>query len=268
LQVRVEPSVSLVVDGRPITHRQLEVLEAVHLEGSQNLAAERLGIATPVLHRYLSALEAKVGHRLVETTARGSRLTVEGRRLLREFTSLRERVRGGETVVVGCTPITQELLFSCLSKGDRDGFDLVISDDERNLKDFRAGLMDLVVVDDPLYVFESEAPLWEEVAEDHLVHVRRGEGYMRFRYGAQRIGFRHLEAEGARYTIRGTTLSIPHLLRSNLSFFLNGSLVARKGLGLRSSTDPSLLRHKIIAMIREESDELRRLMEDLRRHRL
>jgi len=267
--VQVEPSVSLMINGKAVTSRQLDVLVAVDEEGSQNRAAERLGISTPVLHRYLGQLEERAGTPLTETTRRGTTLTREGRALVREFMALKGRARSGESVTVGCTIITEELLLSVLSRMDSGGdYDLIISDDARNLKDFRAGLMDLVVLDDPLYAYEFEEATWVEVAEDHLVHVQKGDNYMRFMYGAQRIGFRHLDVMGIDYNIIGTTRSLTDLVRSGLSFFINHSYVARKGIRLKSSTSTQMLKHKIMAMLSEESPEVDRLVTEMRKRSL
>jgi len=267
--VQIEPSVSLLINGRTVTARQLEVLVAVHEEGSQNRASERLGISTPVLHRYLNQLEERAGVPLTRTSSRGTRLTHDGRAVVREFQALKGRASSGESVRIGCTIITEDLLLSVLSKIDSKGtYDLIISDDERNLKDFRAGLMDLVVLDDPLYAFEFEDARWEEIADDYLIHANKGENYMRFRYGAQRIGFRHLESVEETYNIIGTTRSPSGLVRSGLSFFINQSYAARKGIKIRTHTSPHLLMHKILAMFSEESPEVHRLISEMRRRRL
>ncbi len=267
--MQVEPSVTLLINGKKVTARQLEVLVAVDEEGSQNRAAERLEISTPVLHRYLGQLEERAGTPLTETTRRGTTLTMEGRAVVREFKALKGRARSGESVTVGCSIITEELLLSVLSgMGSGGDYDLIISDDARNLKDFRAGLMDVVVLDDPLYAYEFEEARWEEVADDHLVHVRRGDNYMRFMYGAQRIGFRHLDVQGMEYNIIGTTRSLADLVRSGLSFFINHSYLARKGIHLRSSTSNQMLNHKILAMLSEESIEVERLVAEMRKSRL
>jgi len=265
--MEIEPSFSLRINGVSVTSRQLDVLIAVYQEGSQNGAAERLGISTPVLHRQLSQLQGRVGARLVQTSRTGTSLTREGRALVREYQALRGRARSGESLLVGCSIVTEDLLLLALSNLG-DGYDLIISDDERNLKDFQAGLMDVVVVDDPLWVYETEDVLWEEVAEDYLVHVDRGNRYLRFMYGAQRIGFRHLEGGGREYFIEGTTRYLPSLIGSGRSFFVNHSLLARKGYKLRTATDPSLLTHKILAMMVERSREVERLMGELKARRI
>lgn len=265
-ELRIEPSVALRVGGRRLTPRQLEVLTAVHEEGSQNRAAARLGISTSVLHRYLAQIESKVAQPLLVTSASGSRLNEAGERIAQEYEALSRRMRRDGAMVVGGTPITEELLLSVLTRADPEGaIELIISDDARNLKDFQAGLMDLVVLDDPLYLFDLEGVRWQEVGTDRLLHVDQGPRYVRFMYGAQRIGFRHLEAAGAAHSVEGVYRSLPALLSSGRSFFLNESLALRRGLRLRSATDPAKLEHRINAVYRKETNTVRRLVAGLRR---
>ncbi|HOQ25714.1 MAG TPA: LysR family transcriptional regulator [Methanomassiliicoccaceae archaeon] len=265
MEPEIEPSVSLRVGGRHLTTRQLEVLSAIHREGSQNRAAARLGISTSVLHRYVSQMEGKVGRPLVVTSPAGSELNELGLRIAMEYEALEARMGRGTSMVVGGTIVTEELLLNALSKMDREGLcELIISDDARNLKDFQAGMMDLMVVDDPLYLYDLEDVIWQEVATDRLLHVDNGPRYGRFMYGAQRIGFRHLELTGSRYEVEGAYRSLSALQRSGLSFFVNESLALRKRLDLRSATDPSLLEHRINAVYREESKFIRDLVVALR----
>ncbi|MBM4237854.1 MAG: LysR family transcriptional regulator, partial [Euryarchaeota archaeon] len=181
--MEIEPSISLVVNGELVSLHHLEVLRAVYEEGSQKKAAERLGISTPVLHRYLRRVEERVGTKTLIASPTGTRLTSEGEMIVLEYLALKTRMKQGNTTVVGGSIVTEDLLLSVLSKIDRVGrYDLIISDDERNLRDLQAGLMDLVVLDDPLYVFDLEGVKWEEIAEDDLVHVDRGSNYLRFKY--------------------------------------------------------------------------------------
>lgn len=264
--MEIEPSVSLRINGVTVTVRQLEVLAAVYSEGSQARAAEKLGISTPVLHRQLTQVQKRIGSRLIESSPTGTRLTPEGLHVVREYFALLERTRSAESTVVGCSIVTEDLLLSALSDLG-DGYDLIISDDQRNLKDFRAGLMDVVILDDPLYVFDMDDAVWEEVAEDYLIHVNRGRRYFRFRYGAQRIGFRHLDSINVDYTVEGTVSYLPSLINSQHSFFLNHSLAVRKGYNLRTSTDPSLLTHKILAVMVERTEKIDRLLKVLRERR-
>lgn len=264
-EVDIEPSVTLLVGGRRLTKRQLEVLSAVHREGSQNRAAALLGISTSVLHRYLSQTEGKVGRPLVTTSPGGSELTELGIKIAMEYEALEVRMRRGTSTVIGCTIVTEDLIMNALSTVDREGAcDLIISDDARNLKDFQAGMMDLLVLDDPLYLYDLEDVSWQEVAADRLLHVDNGPRYGRFMYGAQRIGFRHLEARGVTYNVEGAFRSLPALQRSGRSFFINESLALRKGMALKSATDPSLLEHRINAVYRTETDLVRKLVGALR----
>lgn len=267
--MEIEPAISLVINGVSVTSHNLEVLKAVYEEGSQKQAASKLGISVPVLHRYLRRMEERIGVRLLVTSPSGTGLTEEGERIVIEYSALRARVRTGESVVVGGTIITEELLLSALSRIDKTGkYDLVISDDERNLRDFQAGLMDIVVLDDPLYAYELEGVKWEEIADDELVHVDRGPNYLRFKYGAQRLGFKLLNSQGAKYKEKGTVRYLPYLISSNLSFFVNQSLLSRKGIRLKSATEMKMLAHKIIAVYRKEDIDVLKLVSELKKERL
>jgi len=267
--VQVEPVVSLRVNGVALTPHQLDVLLAVYRLGSQRKAAESLGLAVPVVHRYLAQVEAKCGTPLLVATPRGTDLNDDGKGIAQEYSALMERMKLGESTVVGGTIITEELLMTVLSRLDPEAkYDLIISDDERNIKDFNAGLMDVVLLDDPLAAYEMDEIGVEDAAEDRLLHVDRGARYVRFRYGAQRLGFRHLESSKIPYTIEGTSRSVASLVRGNRSFFINESLAMRRGLRLSSSTDPDLLRHKIFAIYRKSNQEIEWLLRELRKERL
>ncbi len=265
-EVKLEPSVTLRVGSALLTERQLQVIQAVHEEGSQNRAARKLGVSPPVLHRYLAQIEAKVGFRLGQATPRGTRLNEEGERIALEYDALTRRMAPSTALVVGGTTITEELLLRALTQADPQGeCKLIISDDRRNLEDFQAGLMDIIVLDDPLFLFDLEGVQWQEVASDRLLHVDRGPRYARFLYGAQRIGFRHLETRGVEHRIERTFRSPELLVKSDLSFFLNESLALRKGIKLRSATDPGILAHQINAVYRKGTPAVRKIVAEIRR---
>ena len=267
--MKLEPKVGLEVNGVNLTSHQLEVIYAIYRNGSQRSAARSLGITTPVLNRYVRQIEAKTHTKLADSTPTGTVLTDEGEKIAKEFAALNARMAKTTSLVVGCTIITEELLLSSLSKVDPEGrFDLIISDDQRNLKDFRAGMMDLVVLDDPLFAFDEEDAMFDEIGFDRLLHVDRGPTYLRFLYGAQRIGFKHLEVNGRTYRIERTERSLASLVRSNLSFFVNESLAARKGLKIKSDTDPRLLKHEIVALYHEERPDVVSLLLELKKQRI
>ena len=251
-----------------MTPHQLDVLLAVHQEGSQRRAGQKLKLATPVVHRYLAQMEAKTGVKLLKTSPSGTTLTEEGKQIALEYAALLARMRDDGATVVGGTILTEDLLLSVISRLDGEAdYDLIIADDERNMKDFEAGLMDLVLLDDPLYAYEIENAQIEDIMEDRLIHVDKGHSYLRYRYGAQRIGFRHLDSIGAEYSIDGTTRYLPSLLRSNKSFFINESLALKKGLRLSSATDPNMLTHKILALHQGEKETVSWLIRELKRER-
>ncbi len=129
-------------------------------------------------------------------------------------------------------------------------------------------MMDLVVLDDPLFAFDEEDALFDEIGFDRLLHVDRGPTYLRFLYGAQRIGFKHLDVNGRTYRIERTERSLASLVRSNLSFFVNESLAARKGLKIKSDTDPRLLKHEIVALYHEERPDVASLLLELKKQRV
>ena len=260
---------ALEVNGVDLTSRQLEVIYAIYRNGSQRSAARSLKITTPVLNRYVRQIEAKTKLKLADSTPTGTVLTPDGEQIAREYAALQVRVSKSSSLIVGCTIITEDLLLSSLSKVDPVGrFELIISDDKRNLKDFHAGLMDMVVLDDPLYAFDESEALFEEIGFDRLLHVDRGPIYLRFLYGAQRIGFKHLEATGRTYRIERTERSLAFLARSNRSFFVNESLAARKVLKFKSDTDPRLLRHEIIAIYHEDRADVVGLLLELKKQRV
>jgi DNA-binding transcriptional LysR family regulator len=263
---RVEPVAVLKVGSARLTARQLQVLRAIYEEGSQNRAAARLGMATSVLHRYLAQIEAKVGASLSMATPRGTTLNEEGERITTEYIALCNRLAPAGRTVVGGTLVSEEMLMNALTRIDPSGdIDLIISDDRRNLQDFRAGMMEVVVLDDPLYLFDLEGIMWQEVAHDRLIHVDHGRRYATCPYGAQRIGFRHLRNAGVDHEVVRTFRSLELMVSSGLSFFINESMAMRRGLKLRSATDPSLLSHQINAAYRMETSKVRRLVSELRK---
>jgi molybdenum-dependent DNA-binding transcriptional regulator ModE len=267
--VLLKPVVSLKVNDAAFTPHQLDVLLAVHREGSKRKAGQKLGIATPVVHRYLSNMEAKAQVKLLKSSPSGTVLTEEGKQIALEYSALLARVKDDGATVVGGTISTEDLLLSAISRLDSESkYDLIIADDERNMKDFDAGLMDLVLLDDPLYAYEAENAQIDDIAEDRLIHVDKGPSYMMYRYGAQRIGFRHLDSNGIVYTIDGSTRYLPSLLRSNMSCFIAESLALKKGLKLSSATDPNLLSYRILALYHGEKEAVSWLLRELKRERL
>lgn len=253
------------VDGRPLTPKQAEAVLALYLNGTQRAAARSLGVSAPVLNRHLRQVEAKTGRPIMECGARGTVLNELGESIAREQLALQGKQRERERMAVGCTPLSQELLLQALNAVDPQGeAELVISEDRHNMSEFQAGMLDLVVLDDPIYAYEVEGAEWEEVGNDRLVHVRRGTDYALYRFGPQRLGYKHLDSIKEDYRVIRTYSSLTALVRSNFSFFVSESLLAKKGHKLRSATDPDVLSYAILCLYRPGSPPVKELMRQLR----
>jgi molybdate transport repressor ModE-like protein len=249
-----------------MTDRQIEVLNAVHETGSINSAARTLGITAPVAYRHIKEIERIVGDAVLRTSPRGSVLTERGTDILKRIRSAGTRLSNERRFTVACSPVTEELLMSVLSSINVNA-DLMISDDGMNMRYLEKNETDVVILDDPAHVFDDDSLQWQEVGQMGMVHVDKGSSYIRYRYGAQRIAFRHLDAAGKKYTIDSETLSLSELIDSGKSYFVDDVLLMRKGIRMHSSTDPALLRHSILAVYRELSEPINRLVNELIKRR-
>lgn len=258
---------SQIVNGHPITARQLEVLRAVRSEGSKNAAAKKLGISTPVVHNYLSAVEKGTGVQLLRSTPNGTELTDEANRILEvaEMTGLRCEL--GRKFTVACTPVTQELLLSLMSPTKIKG-ELIVSDDHTNMRLLKEGLVDLIILDDPVFLFDLEGFRWSEVGSMDMVHVDNGPSYVKYRYGAQRIAFAYLDSIGKEYTVDAEVSLVQDLMNSGKSFFIDEFLLMRRGIKVRSATEKGTLKHSINAVYRRDTRCVQRLLRAIMQKRV
>lgn len=231
--------------------------------GSKASAARSMGISTPVFHRYIQTLEKATGLKLIVANPTGTQLTEDARHILAEHASIEHRLRHRDRFRVACTPVTEHLMMAILSEGKTD-MDLVISDDENNVRDLQAGLVDFIVLDDPQYLYDVDDVLWEDVGETTMVHVDRGPRYIRYCYGAQRIAYQHLDLKGKEYSVERTTMRLEDLTESGLSFFIDEILLLKKNVRIRSNTDQKLLSHSISAVYRKEGTQSEFLTRSLR----
>lgn len=265
--MEIEPRLSLVINGQSVTARQIEVLAAVMAEGSKTAAAKKLRISVPVVHRYISSIENSTGVRMISSTPSGSVLTDEGRRVVETARMMDLRFRDDRRMTFSCTPVTEDLMMSVLSSMKIDA-DLIISDDSMNIRTLREGLTDMILLDDPVHLFDLEGYQWVDVGSMDMIHVDRGRSYVMYRYGAQRIAYMHLDATDADYTIDGETMSLHDLMNSGKSFFVDEILLVREGIKLRSATEPRLLRHMINAVYRAENENVSKVLNELLRRRI
>lgn len=261
------PRIALKVNGHNVTERQIELLEAVLEEGSKTAAAKRLGISVPVAHRYISSIESGTCMKVIDATPAGTVLTEEGSYIVQKARELRMRVADDGKARFFCTPVTEELLTSALSTLRMDA-DLVISDDDMNIRALKGGLADMILLDDPVHLFDLEGYQWTDVGHMDMIHVDRGSSYVTYRYGAQRIAFMHLDAIGTEYTIEGEAWSLHELMNSGKSFFVDEILLVRERIRLRSATEPKVLRHMINAVYRSEREEVSKVLNEILKRRI
>ncbi|MBQ8180233.1 MAG: LysR family transcriptional regulator [Candidatus Methanomethylophilaceae archaeon] len=251
---------SQTINGKTVTSRQLEALLAVQDTGSQTAAARRLGISVPVLHKYLAAVESAAGAPVVHATPAGTTLTPEGTEIADLARTMAYRCDTGRGFTVCCSPVTEDLMMSVISSVRIPGANLVVSNDEYNIRMMREDRADLAIIDDPLYLFDAEEFEMEEIGYMGMVFVDNGPTFIRYKYGAQRVAFMFLDSEDRQYTIDSETFSLPELLGSNKSFFIDEFMLTRRNLRLKSAVDPKMLRHAITAIYRRRDRNVEKVM--------
>lgn len=262
MQIRVQSTQT--INGRPVTSRQLEALLAVQETGSQTAAAHRLGISVPVIHKYLSSIEEAAGAPILKTTPAGSKLTEEGLEIAGVARSMGYRCVRDRSFTICCSPVTEDMMMSVVSSLRIPGANIVVSSDEYNIGMLREDRADLAIIDDPLYLFDAEEFEMDEIGYMGMVLVDNGPSFIRYKYGAQRVAFMFLDSEDREYKIDSETFSLPELLGSNKSFFIDEYLLTRKNLHLKSAIDPGMLRHAITALYRTESRNVSRVISALK----
>ena len=262
VQIRVQSSQT--INGRQVTARQLEALLAVQETGSQTAAAQRMGISVPVLHKYMSSIEDAAGSPVLKTTPAGSRLTPEGEEIASVARSMALRCDMARRFTVCCSPVMEDLLMSVLSSLKMTDANVVISDDEYNIRMLREDRADIAIIDDPLYLFDADEFAMDEIGYMGMVMVDNGPSFIRYRYGAQRVAFMFMDSVDREYTVDAETFSLPELLGSNKSFFVEEYLLTRRNLRLKSAVDPKVLRHAITALYRTDGRQVQRLIAALK----
>ncbi len=252
----------MVIDGKNISSRQLEVLSAIKEYGSKTAAAKALGISVPVVHRYMVAMEEAAGVPLMASTATGTELTEMGIRLLEVADIMRERCSDDRGFTVSCSPVTEELVMHAISSSKVKA-DILISDDLTNIRSLKEGYSDMIILDDPQHLEDVDDFEWAEVGYMDMIHVDNGPSYIKYKYGAQRIAYAQLDMSGKEYKITGETCYLPDLLNSKKSFFIDEFLLMKRGIKLKSATDKTLLRHSITAVFRREDKDVTRLLRAL-----
>ena len=259
---------SQVINGKTVTVRQIEALMAVADTGSQNAAARRLGISVPVLHKYVSQIEDAAGEPVVKTTPSGSVLTSAGRKIVDLARSMEYRCNTDRDFTVCCSPVTEDIMMSVVSAMKIPNIHMIVSDDEYNIRMMRENRADLAIIDDPLYLFDAEEFMMDEIGYMGMVYVDNGPSFIRYKYGAQRVAFMYLDSVQKSYTVDAETFSISELIASNKSFFVDEFMLTRRNLRLKSAVDPKSIRHAITAIYRTEDPRILRIIKAVKARNL
>lgn len=261
------PRVVFVCDGQEITHRQMEALAALLDKGSMKRAAASLGISTPVLHKYIHEMEQKTESKLVNTTSRGSTLTERGHELLRRFKEYELRLTDEELLRVAGTAVSQRAVLTAASEfsGEGKACSVTISTDIHNLRLMSEGRLDCLVLDDALFAMERspEAEIFE-IGSDMLMLKDAGPRFARLAFGAQRLGFRHLDEQQIPHEVVREVYEPSMVDRLDLSYFVNHSLVRMGVVKALGAKDQPWSMHEVVALRCTEHEDIERFVEETR----
>ncbi len=259
---------SQTINGKTVTTRQLEALLAVQQTNSQTAAARKLGISVPVLHKYISLIEEAAGEPVLLTTPAGSVLTAAGKEIADTARFMEYRCETDRDFTVCCSPVTEDIMMSVISASKIPDVHIIVSDDSYNIRMMRENRADLAIIDDPLFLFDADEYLMDEIGYMGMVYVDNGPSFIRYKYGAQRVAFMYLDSIGKKYTVDSETFSISELLGSNRSFFIDEFMLTRRNLRLKSAVDPKLIRHAITAIYRDEDPRVMKIVKAVKARKL
>lgn len=246
-----KPRITFVSDGQEVTHRQMEALAALNQKGSMQKAAAFLGVSTPVLHKYIREIEEKTDTALITSTSKGSKLTSDGLQLLKRFRAFELRLEDPELLRVAGTAVTERCLRTAATELSDSGriCSVTISTDESNLRLMDERRVDCVVLDDVMFAMERAQDVEsEEIGSDMLVQKDTGRKYALLTFGVQRLAFRYLKEREIPYEIARTIHEPSMLNRTDLSYFVNRSLI-RAGIVLEGGAkDARWSLHSITAL--------------------
>ncbi|MDD1775549.1 MAG: LysR family transcriptional regulator [Methanobacterium sp.] len=237
--MKLNPKLSLMVNDTTLSYKFFEALEIVYQTKSQREAARILGVSHAVLNRRIKDSENKSGLTLVTTTGAGSKLTYDGLKILKHYQYLMKRLEKNKIPVICGGYISAGLLENLAADY---GLDCVIyqTDDESALDLYDKGMVDILVLDDPVKAFMRDLD-FIPLARDHFVLVTssdeeindvndlEGKEYVEVSGSVQRLAWNTLDNMGVDYKIVKVLKSPFEALKivkrnENLYTFLNNSL--------------------------------------------
>jgi molybdate transport repressor ModE-like protein len=265
--VDARPRVVFVSEGQEITHRQMEALAALHEKGSMKKAADAIGVSTPVLHKYVREIEVKADANLIASTSKGSRLTEAGLELLRRFRAYELRLKDEEVLRVAGTVVTERCLLSAATELSDNGIacHVTISTDEMNMRLMDEMRLDCVILDDAIFAMEKAQDIQSaEIGSDMLLLKEMGSRYARLGFGAQRLAFRYLDEKGIPHDVVRTIYEPTMVDRTDLSYFVNKSLVRNGIVRGDGAKDQKWSIHSVMALQCSENENIPAFLEEAR----
>jgi molybdenum-dependent DNA-binding transcriptional regulator ModE len=265
--VDVKPRVVFVSDGREITHRQMEALSALLVKGSMKKAADLIGVSTPVLHKYVREIEEKADSSLVISSSKGSRLTDAGLELLKRFRAYELRLRDDSVLRVAGTVVTERCLLSAATELSDGGVPchVTISTDEVNMRLMDEMRVDCVILDDAMFAMEKAQEVKSaEIGSDMMLLKETGSRYARLGFGAQRLAYRYLDEKDIPHEVVRTIYEPTMVDRTDLSYFVNKSLVRNGIVRADGAKDQKWSIHSVVALQCSENEDIPAFLEEAR----
>ncbi|WP_409200077.1 LysR family transcriptional regulator [Methanobrevibacter sp. DSM 116169] len=166
MKFKSEVELSLKIDGKTYDYKLFQSLKSISENNSQRKAANELGISHVVLNRRIKKAEENLGFNLVLNYKNGSKLSSEGIDLLNEFNEYYDKLKVSDDIVICGGHIVSSFLES-ISLEIPYKTTIYSSDDESAYELAKKGLIDILVLDDPLIAFENNLN-FTPIAYDYL----------------------------------------------------------------------------------------------------
>ncbi|MCE5213880.1 MAG: LysR family transcriptional regulator [Methanobacterium sp.] len=272
--MKFKPKLSLVITDKIVSFRFFEALDTIARTRSQREAAKVLGISHAVLNRRIRETEDNLNIKIVITTAKGSEITDDGLKILKQYHYLMKRLSTHDKPVI-CGGYISAGLLEVLTV--EFGLDALVyqTDDESALYLYDRGMVDILTLDDPVKAFMRDLD-FIPLARDHLVLVSssdeiiqdlselEGKNFLEISGSAQRLAWNTLDNNEINYKIVKLLKSPYEALKmvknsDNLYTFINNSLTSGCDL-LKDDTNHLLT----LVLFDQENEELNDLIEFIR----
>jgi DNA-binding transcriptional LysR family regulator len=259
--MKFNPTLNLEINGEKFSYRLFDALKKISETWSQREAAKSLEISHSVLNRRIRDAENKLGFKLVHTTGAGSGLTPQGISILEKYHQCLKRLQERDRPVICGGPISTGLMDVLSHHYGLDNI-IISTDDVSALEMAEMGLVDVLLLDDPVHAFMHDLD-FVPIARDHLLLISGsgkqpksvqeldGKKFIEITNSAQRLAWNTLDQLRIDYKIVEVCNS-PHTAlkmvnaSDDLYTFLNSSFASGIVSGSRLFTDDTM---HIISMV-------------------